>query len=859
MYKLIIGLLAVALTVQLSARPVLDTALQSQLLNHEIEELTVIVKFRNSGPAISNSKDLSPAQILKQKRLNASMSQKSLAEAIRSIRQKSSAIKRVETLWINNSMIITASRSFVQSLTERDDLERIDLDTELKVFEPILRSAEKGINTDEYTYGLKKIQAARVWNELGLDGSGVTVGVLDTGVDTEHETLAGRVLATRDFVTSYEDDTANDGHGHGTHCSGTIGGTNAGGRYIGVAPGVNFIVGKIFGDNGSTTAASILSGMQWITDPDNDPQTNDFPRVISNSWGGALTNRWQDIITTWYNMGIIPVFAAGNSGPTAGTIGAPGGYAEVISIGATDHEDEIAAFSSRGPVTYYGATYIKPDVAAPGVDVYSAKPGGGFQNMSGTSMATPHVAGVVALMLQADSTIDTETVRQILKDTSLDLGAPGMDPAFGAGRVDAYDAVQFVLTGGKALVTVGSGDQIATIKVMPGNKIYRTRSNGEALVSLAAGTYQFTISAFGYYSKILDVEITAKQTVELSANLEQAPGFNVSFETRNGDGVVQNSKIKFMGVPVEGGSTNGSSLEVNLPGGDYTVEVKTVAYQTTEVNFSVRANTHVFIALEELPEYLIVDHGKKGNSLASYYTDVLDALGKNYDVRTKIIPDGITGYQTIIWYTGHTSGAHRVASEWEQEMLTEFVQSGGRLIMTGQDIGYALKRASFYKEFIGANYVKDKSAIKVISDSNSSFQLDGEDSANNQKFPDVIAVDPNAQNVEVLYSYQGQGPAVLSKSHGAGKVVYMAFGFEGINGGQNRVDFMRGILDLVGASVSEQLDRIAWAYQEDQNAFQTLVQNFRITEENRKEVETYLQNKKQKEPFRKLIQALRTR
>lgn len=850
------GLLALAISSQIVAKPIVDPALEAQILAKKAEDITVIAKFKAQGPINKSMNGMSPSEILKQKRMIASISQKSLTDQMNSLRKKTSDIKRMESLWINNSMIITASRSFIQTLMERDDLEKLDSNTKIKLFDPILRSAEKGINTDDFTYGLKKVQAARVWNELGFNGSGVTVGVLDTGIDTQHETLVGRTLATKDFVTSYEDNAANDGHGHGTHCSGTIGGTNAGGKHIGVAPGVNFIVGKIFGDNGSTTAAAILSGMQWITDPDNDPETNDFPRVISNSWGGPLNNRWQDIITAWYTMGIIPVFAAGNSGPSAGTIGAPGAYTEVISIGATDSADNIASFSSRGPVTYYGATYIKPDVSAPGVDVYSAKPGGGFQNMSGTSMATPHVAGVVALMLQADPEIDTETVRQILKDTSLDLGEPGMDPAFGAGRVNAFDAVQFVLTGGKASVSVDSGDQRATIKVMPGNKTFRTRDNGQAMVSLPAGSYQFTISAFGYFSQTVDVEITAKETEELNVSLEESPTFNVTFETRNADGVVQNSKIKFLEVPVEGGNTNGGSLEVTVPGGEYTVEVKTVAYETTQVSFSVNANTHVFIALEPLPEYLIVDHGKKGNRLASYYTDVLDALGKDYNLTDKIIPDGVTGYQTIIWYTGRTSAAYRIANEWEREMLMEFVESGGRLIMTGQDIGYAMKSASFYKQFIGANYVKDTSEVKTIGKTGISFELDGEDSANNQKWPDVIAVDPSAENVDVLYSYQGQGPAVLSKAHGEGKVVYMAFGFEGINGEQNRIAVMEDILNTVGATASELLDRMEWAYRTDEHTHRVLTNHFKITEENRQEVEAYLEGKSDKAAFRTVIQAL---
>jgi hypothetical protein len=694
----------------------------------------------------------------------------------------------------------------------------------------------------------------KVWSELGINGTGVTVGVLDTGIDSNHETLAGRVVATKDFVSDYEDNAPNDGHGHGTHCSGTIGGTNAGGKHIGVAPGVNFMVGKIFGDSGSTTVAAIMNAMQWIADPDDNPETNDFPRVVSNSWGGPLNNQWEDIINTWRSVGIIPVFAAGNSGPRPNTVSAPGAYKQVISIGATDSQDKIARFSSRGPVQYYQETYIKPDVSAPGVDVYSAKPGGGFQNMSGTSMATPHVAGVVALMLQADPEIDAERVREILEQTALELGQPGKDGAYGSGRVNAFDAVQLVLTGGKASVSVGSGDQVATIKVMPGNKTYRT-NNGLAIISLPAGSYEFIISAFGYYSQSLEAEVTSQETVELSAELELAPNYTISFETRDSNSVNQNSDISFMGVPVEGGNTEGGVLEVTAPGGDYTVEVTTLGFQAAQVSFSVNANTYVFVALEPLPEYLIVDHDS-GKTYESFYTAALDAAGVKYSLKESISADEIAGYQNVVWFTGLNNSGSKIATRQEQAMLTDYVNTGGRLIISGQDVGFALRRSTFLKQVLGAKFVKDKSDVKTVSKEGLSFELDGGDSANNQRWPDVISVDENASSATVLYSYEGQGPAIMTNVHGNGKVVYMAFGFEGINGESNRRAVMADMLVAASATITEKLDRMEWAYHSNPHAYKAMVRNFKITAENQEDVEIYLDGKSDKSPFRTVIRSL---
>jgi len=854
MNKLLTGVLALAVSSQLIAKPVIDPALEARFLSKKDTDITVIAKFKAQGPMNKRLAGKSPSEILKQKRIIASISQQSLKNEINTLRKKSSDIKKMESLWINNSMIITAKASYIKSLAERDDLERLDFDAEIKLFDPIMRSVEKGINSDDFTYGLKKVQAAKVWNELGINGTGVTVGVLDTGIDTEHETLVGRTIATKDFVSQYEDNTPNDGHGHGTHCSGTIGGTNSGGKHIGVAPGVQFVVGKIFGDSGSTSVAAIMNGMQWITDPDGDPETNDFPRVVSNSWGGPLNNRWEDIINTWRSVGIIPVFAAGNSGPRPNTVGAPGAYKQVLSIGATDSQDKVARFSSRGPVQYNNETYIKPDVSAPGVDVYSAKPGGGFQNMSGTSMATPHVAGVVALMLQADPEIDHDRVAEILEETALELGAPGKDGAYGSGRVNAFEAVQLVMTGGKASVSVDSGDQVATIKVMPGNKTYQT-NNGQAMISLPAGSYEFTISAFGYFSQTVEAEVTAQETVELSAALEQAPNYTVTFETRDSDGVAQNSNISFAGVPVEGGSTNGGVLEVSAPGGDYTVNVNTLGFQSTQVSFSVNANTHVYVSLLPLPEYLIVDHDS-GKTYETYYTAALDAAGVDYDLKESVAADEIAGYQNVVWFTGLNSSGGKIATPEEQAMLTDYVSTGGRLIISGQDVGYALKSTSFYKQVLGANFVKDKSDVKTVSKEGLSFELDGGDSAGNQKWPDVISVDENATSATVLYSYEGQGPAIMTNTHGNGKVVYMAFGFEGINGESNRNAVMADMLAAASASIAEKLDRMEWAYRSNPHAYQAMVRSLKVTEENREEIETYLEGKSDKAPFRTVLQTL---
>ena len=245
MKKMILGILALLISSQLVAAPWVDPAIRSNLLSNQDALMTVIAQFKSQSPFNREHAGMRPSEIIKQKQLIASVSQRSLREMVTELKKRNSAVISFESLWINNSMVITAKNSFIQSLIMRDDLERLELNTEIKLFDPIQGNAEKGLNSEDFTYGLQRLQASKVWNELGIDGTGVTVGVLDTGIDSNHESLVGRTIATKDFVSSYEDNAANDGHGHGTHCAGTIGGTNAGGKHIGVAPGVQFVVGKI--------------------------------------------------------------------------------------------------------------------------------------------------------------------------------------------------------------------------------------------------------------------------------------------------------------------------------------------------------------------------------------------------------------------------------------------------------------------------------------------------------------------------------------------------------------------------------------------------------------------------------------
>ncbi|MET7867914.1 S8 family peptidase [Micromonospora taraxaci] len=274
-----------------------------------------------------------------------------------------------------------------------------------------------------------QIGAPTAW-QAGFDGTGVTVGVLDTGIDADHPDFAGHLTEVRDFTGGND---PSDAVGHGTHVASTIVGSGAasGGRYRGVAPGAKLLVGKVCATT-ECQDSDIITGMQWLA-----PQA----RVVNLSVGGTDAPGLDPLETAVQELshrhGTLFVVAAGNEGKPK-SISSPASADDALAVAAVDADDQRAYFSSRGPRV--GDNHIKPEISAPGVDIVAAAPGGDYATMSGTSMATPHVAGTAAILAGQHP----DWTGPQLKATLMDSAKPtGEDTIYeqGAGRVDIARAV----------------------------------------------------------------------------------------------------------------------------------------------------------------------------------------------------------------------------------------------------------------------------------------------------------------------------------------------------------------------------------------------------------------------------------
>ena len=284
-------------------------------------------------------------------------------------------------------------------------------------------------------YGMDRIDAPEAWDALGLSAfpgsGGPKVGIVDTGIRASHEDLAGRTVdcaavRTKGFRTSLVEGGCADGNGHGTHVAGTIAATANNGRGVaGVSFTSSLAICKGLTDSGSGSTSGIASCIRWLRDRG--------AKVISMSLGGGSSSALQDAVRYAYasGAGALLVAAAGNDGD--GTLNYPAAYAEVVSVAATDAADARASFSNAN---------ADVELAAPGVDVAStwSTSDTAYRTISGTSMATPHAAGVGALLADRFAALGGAGLRSRLTAAVDDLGAAGRDPAYGFGRVDALQA-----------------------------------------------------------------------------------------------------------------------------------------------------------------------------------------------------------------------------------------------------------------------------------------------------------------------------------------------------------------------------------------------------------------------------------
>ncbi|MCX6046909.1 MAG: S8 family serine peptidase, partial [Chloroflexi bacterium] len=727
---------------------------------------------------------------------------------------------------------------------------------------------------------------------LGITGQGAVVADFDTGVDLSHPALIKHYrgnLGNGQFNHNYnwfEPDSnlyangnlgasvssqPHDCDGHGTHTMGTAVGTGDGpGEQIGMAPGATWIAmpGLCFGTmpGGINDDIGALKAFQWLfcpTDLTGDLATADCskaPDVVNNSWGSAnpLSEVLRPAIQKLRAAGIAPVFASGNPSAGPGSIGTPANAPEAITVGATDSNDQVAYFSGRGPSFYAGVQ--KPQLTAPGVAVLSSIPGGNYIEESGTSMAAPHVTGLIALMVAADlrdgvRDFDVDELERFMNYTAIDLGKPGPDNDYGYGRINAYEAVRWVLSAGDLRGKVVDATtklaiakaQVRGINNRPTNNFSTaTNSTGLYSITVPAGDYRVQVAAWGYYSATFTQQtVFAHALSQADFALRPLPQVTLSGFVRSGNAPVAQALIYAEQRPeISTYSNADGSYTLVLPVGTQAISIRTPGQrvQQTQLTLGPGPLSHDF-ALQSAPAILLVDADAQGGwfsgwSTVNVFQAALDDAHYQYDswriqytdiTGTKTLLDGSIGYgipplatlqqyQVVIWahhgcsygcYSGGTP--HAIGTD---QTLARYLDQGGRLILSGQDIGTDNGTAFFDRylharqELVNAASTDDTLAgagfLQGINLTITNASLYGYANGYINLSPDGVApaTQDGAAYPVLMYADNQSGAALAIDSCAAPyRAVYFAVGFENIGPrAGNR-----------GPALADALDRsIAW-------------------------------------------------
>lgn len=735
-------------------------------------------------------------------------------------------VTAVRSLWIVNSIAATGSLTAVQAIASLPEVSQVRLDTVVQeirptdnVTETLLTGTTAVITGPIASWGIERINAPAVWRGLGVDGSGVTVAIMDTGVDWQHPDLAANYRGNQGGTIDHSGSWFNavvpsntipvDNIGHGTHVAGTAVGQNG----IGVAPSANWIAVNIADPFGLIWESDVHRGFEWLLAPNGDPAL--APDVVNNSWGSPLPNTlFVEDIAALHAANIHVVFSAGNSGSFTSTIGYPAGNPGVLAVGASDDIDEVAWFSSRGPS--YQTDEIKPWVVAPGTQILSALPGGGYGLNNGTSMAAPHVVGTIALLLSANPSLSRSQVNEILAETAVPIDPTHPNMHSGWGRLDAYAAVASQTNAGTltGLVTANNvplpGVAITLTAPSGGQFTVTTGADGRYAAPLQSGSYALATQLFGYAPfSATGIAVSNEQVTTRNIALSQLPGGQVQGFVRASAGYLPlvDAQVEVVGTPVTGVTDSNGRFSLNLPSGSYELVVTRVGYQQQRATIWLANGTTAvqYFILADAPSVLLVDSGQwYFGSQARQHADALTALNYSFDTWTVRNPfDGVptladlAPYEAVIWSSPLDSPGYLGANN----VITDYLGLGGHLFISGQNVGSfdgvgLDTQVWWYRDLNAALLGKTVVTQTISGSSNSLFaglniELNGGSSSNNQVWPDVSA--PRSSTLaQPAFAYEDGRAAGLTAGYCTPfRLVYLGFGLEGVSDAADRATILQ--------------------------------------------------------------------
>jgi bacillopeptidase F len=545
-------------------------------------------------------------------------------------------VESFKAYFIVNGMAVTATKEVAEKIATFSEVEKVLPNETRQLFVSTTKEKSPNVNLANVDWNVERVGAPALW-EKGIDGTGVVVASIDSGVQWDHPALKekyrGYNAATGEVNHDFNwfDATAGksvpyDDLAHGTHVTGTMVGSEPNGsNKIGIAPGAKWIAVKAFSET-SGSDANLLAAAEWIlapTDSKGNTRVDMAPDVVNNSWGGGpgLDEWYRDVVREWRNAGIFPTFAAGNTsmsnngGP--GSVANPANYPEAFAVGATNSNDIVGDFSLRGPSPY---GEIKPDISAPGANIRSSIPHSDYEGgWDGTSMAAPAVSAIVALLYEVNASLSVDEIEGILLKTATPLTdkeyPESPNDGYGYGLVNAYNAVSSIREGlgaleGKVVQTIEDADLPirGKVSVLESRQYVNTSpENGSYKLSHAIGKYTVQAEAYGYQSKQQSVTFEKDKVLQADFTMKEVPKGTVS-------GVITD---KISGEAVEGvtllliedaniapvSTDKDGKYNITAYEGTYTMRAMRKGYHSQDVKMTINGDSHVDIALKPFFTY----------------------------------------------------------------------------------------------------------------------------------------------------------------------------------------------------------------------------------------------------------------
>ncbi|OQY30179.1 MAG: hypothetical protein B6244_01025 [Candidatus Cloacimonetes bacterium 4572_55] len=718
-------------------------------------------------------------------------------------------------LWIANAFLVTAEAQVYRELAALPEIETLELELIARLIEPVESQSDSYRETDNVEEGLVMVGAPILW-EMGYTGEGELISSCDTGVLRTHPALSAQWRGNQGHPGNecyYPWPAPSMNNDHGTHVTGTMCG-RAGSDTIGVAPDASWIAVHSISGGGSTAL-----GLQWLADPDGDPNTvDDVPIANNNSWGWVLPDGSPSKCDTGLNYMIdaleaaqcVVVFAAGNDGPDENTVGAPADRTTTplncFSVGNITHAGLANGSSSRGPTLCFGQYHIKPEVCAPGTNIRSSVFNNGYDAYTGTSMAAPHVAGGVALLHQAFPNSSANDLKAAIYLSAIDGGSIfGEDNSYGNGKMWLPGALEILENGwGQLQVSVFDNNNIPIpmhqVEILPNGLHPYTQQTGTApSYPVPTGDLLVTAtSAFGMKPDTMSVTIEAGDNQQALVFLHPLED-GVFTGSISGEGTeTVTASLTFTHQEnadfiVTGETDANGDFSIGLMAGIYNLSiVPSPPYVLQEIDgLVVGENQTVDLGVLSPPtaSLLVVDDDG-GDDYESYIVSSLNDLNLPHIVadlnQSADILENLDLFDYIIWMTGDQQVG--TLTSQEQNALIAYLEMGKDLILTGQYIGNDIGGSSFFSDYLRAEHTADQVDAVFVEGVDGHefgdgmlFVLIGGSSAGNQVSPSGVSA---LDGAETFLTYQDSdydaATCYQDQTYGY-EAIYCAFGLEAVN------------------------------------------------------------------------------